>query len=234
MVSNSSVDWEDYATERILTRNRLVKAHHRAVTRVLVDWFAAEDTSQSFLEIGCGDGFWLDLLRNLGVQRIKGIDVSLHYVKICQAKGHDVECCSFADYTPSVLYDWVYLIDVLEHLDDPRAALDNILQKVRPGGKILVVTPVYESIVGRAQRAITGVSKLSQAQKQDPTHIQAFSSNEVRTFLESAGCRTVKCTYAASFTRLYGLKLRLLNTIAQNLTFGGRTGDQFLIVARKI
>lgn len=233
MEIRSPVDWDEYAKERILTRSRLLTRHHRVVTDVILSWLAVEDTSQSFLEVGCGDGFWLDLLRNLGFRRIKGIDISEHYVEICRRKGHDVELSPVEQYEPNTLYDWVYSIDVLEHLDDPRAMLDRMLQFLKPHGRVLFKVPVYDSLPRRVERVIMRTSRLAQSQRTDPTHIQAFSVRTTRRMIEDAGCRIAKGTCTSCMWRFLDRLPGVLNAGIQAVCFGGRFGDAYMVIAEK-
>ncbi|HEX9576403.1 MAG TPA: class I SAM-dependent methyltransferase, partial [Myxococcales bacterium] len=86
------------------------------------------------LDVGCGDGSFLAAARGRGWQvagtemssaatREKGIEV---HGSIAEAKGP---------------FDCATLWHSLEHLRDPRGALEQIRQRIAPGGSILVAVP---------------------------------------------------------------------------------------------
>lgn len=84
------------------------------------------------LDYGCGGGAFVRHLRGRGFH---------------QAFGYDRYSPAFAD--PSVLrerYDCVISQDVLEHVPDPRACLDQLGELALPGGIIAIGTPNAEAI----------------------------------------------------------------------------------------
>lgn len=51
-------------------------------------------------------------------------------------------------------FDVVFLRDVLEHLDDTRIALHNIMRLLKPGGALLITFPPYTSAYGGHQQLL--------------------------------------------------------------------------------
>ena len=96
------------------------------------------------LEIGCGTGHNLGMLSAFG--HVDAIEIDDHSRGIAAKRlGRDVgasplpELTGVADQT----YDMIAILDVLEHVDDDRAALTAIAQRLRPGGTILITVPQY-------------------------------------------------------------------------------------------
>jgi 2-polyprenyl-3-methyl-5-hydroxy-6-metoxy-1,4-benzoquinol methylase len=96
------------------------------------------------LEIGCGTGHNLGMLSAFG--DVDAIEIDDHSRGIAaQRLGRDIgasplpELKDVADQS----YDMVAILDVLEHVDDDRAALMAIAQRLRPGGTILITAPQY-------------------------------------------------------------------------------------------
>jgi 2-polyprenyl-3-methyl-5-hydroxy-6-metoxy-1,4-benzoquinol methylase len=96
------------------------------------------------LEIGCGTGHNLAMLGAFG--DVDAIEIDDHSRGIASKRlGRDVgasplpELNGVADQS----YDMVAILDVLEHVDDDRAALKAIAQRLRPRGTILITVPQY-------------------------------------------------------------------------------------------
>lgn len=95
------------------------------------------------LDVGCGDGFHLGLLRDFGSAswRLVGVDPDQRATSRAQANGFDahlgtVESADLGDAS----FDLVLLIQTIEHVADPGAVLRRIRTLLRPGGRLLVVT----------------------------------------------------------------------------------------------
>lgn len=98
------------------------------------------------LDVGCGDGFHLDVLRDFAPDswQLEGVDVDRRAVAAGRAKGlkiHEgtIESLEQADRTVGQ-YDAAMMIMLVEHVSDPVAVLESTRRLVRPGGRILVVT----------------------------------------------------------------------------------------------
>ena len=75
---------------------------------------------------------------NSPVSRLTGYVGGLHARK----KGYDIQVGSFESLTfPPDSFDLIFLIQVLEHLSDPRSAVEKIARMLRPGGRVMIETP---------------------------------------------------------------------------------------------
>lgn len=95
------------------------------------------------LEIGCGAGQTLDLLRSLG-HRVCGVEPDPEARRVAQERGLDV-VDGTAEALPAAMaarrYDVVVLFHVLEHCIDPALALRNLRGLVKDGGTVLIEVP---------------------------------------------------------------------------------------------
>ena len=106
-------------------------------------------TDARILDVGCGDGFHLDLLREFGLPtwRLEGIDASERAVAHAKSRGLTVSLGTVADCAiPPNCVDAVILIMTVEHLSDPATTLAQIAKLLSPGGRLLVVTDNAKSI----------------------------------------------------------------------------------------
>ncbi len=106
------------------------------------------------LAVGTGTGSNLRLLRDLGFERIAGLDASAEAIRHCAAKGlpsvqqGDICRMPFAEKS----FHLVLATDVLEHVDDDGAALAEIRRVLVPGGYALITVPAFASLWGPQDR----------------------------------------------------------------------------------
>lgn len=96
------------------------------------------------LEIGCGSGGNLQLLRTYGELHAMEYDDQARQIansrNLCQVKfGELPDNIPFDDQ-----FDLICLLDVLEHLDNDSHVLQSIAEKLNPGGTLLVTVPAYQ------------------------------------------------------------------------------------------
>ncbi|GIX08202.1 MAG: hypothetical protein KatS3mg115_2605 [Candidatus Poribacteria bacterium] len=180
-------------------RRYLITPEGRALVEAFVDFFQREDRNARILELGCGDGFWLETLRNLGFRRLIGIDRSLPLLELAAEKGLDVRCGDLYDLDVRNVFDIVLFCDTLEHLPDPEGALLRAHRALKTHGTLFVLAPVYESFRCRWQRVVLRRSRWEQAQEDDPSHLQAFSSSRLIELLEAAHFSPEHLAYVANW-----------------------------------
>jgi len=96
------------------------------------------------LEIGCGTGHNLAMLKRFG--RVDAIEIDPAARAIAtQRLGHAVMDAPLPVLTgvEEGAYDLVAILDVLEHVEEDREALESIARKLRPGGRILIAVPAH-------------------------------------------------------------------------------------------
>ena len=144
--------------------------HYHFRSRPLLKFFAASNRNSHarILEFGCGDGTNLFSLKSrLPAMTGVGIDIDAALINkantLAVANGYDklhFICAGTADATEAeaASFDYVLLIDVLEHLDNPRALVENIGKKLKPGGSVLISVPTrrYPRVFGRSFHEAVG------------------------------------------------------------------------------
>jgi SAM-dependent methyltransferase len=125
------------------------EAGRRATARHLLDLIAAQVGSGRLLDVGCGHGLLLDEARTRGYETV-GLELSRSAARHAREElGLDVREAPLEDFADDDGFDVVVLADVLEHLDDPVAAVDRCAGLLRPGGVLCVVTPDPSSATAR-------------------------------------------------------------------------------------
>jgi SAM-dependent methyltransferase len=96
------------------------------------------------LEIGCGTGHNLVMLKRFG--RVDALEIDGAARAIASRRlGHAV-MDSPLPALPGVedrAYDLIAILDVLEHVEEDRLALESIARKLKPGGRILIAVPAH-------------------------------------------------------------------------------------------
>lgn len=106
------------------------------------------------LDVGCGTGFVLERLRDY--YEVWGLEPAAAAARRCRARGieHVIEGpVSAVDDLPAGRFDCVAFLDVLEHLDDPAAALRSAARVLAPGGAAVVTVPAYQWLWSEHDRA---------------------------------------------------------------------------------
>jgi SAM-dependent methyltransferase len=101
---------------------------------------------QSVLEIGCSDGYFLDVFKKLGFSRVVGIDP-------CIAKDHEKDGVFLVrgyvtDRTElNESFDLIFSTDVLEHVEDVNAMLGFCQKHLTPAGRLSISVPNFERLL---------------------------------------------------------------------------------------
>jgi len=121
------------------------------------------------LDFGCAQGNLLLSVDWPGV----GVEIVPDYLEY--ARSHKVEIYENLDEV-SGLFDFVSLIEVLEHMPYPGKLLKALYEKLEPGGNILITVP---DMMGGHPHAISN------------RHLNAFSGDALRFGLKNAGFEIV-------------------------------------------
>ncbi len=94
------------------------------------------------LDIGCGEGLLLEKLSTLGEP--EGIEPEAQLARVGQQRGLAIHHRPFdARFRPRGSYGLILLLDVLEHLDDDRAALVRVGELLGPDGLLVLTVPAF-------------------------------------------------------------------------------------------
>jgi len=93
------------------------------------------------LDVGCATGLFLRAVPSDRFQ-VQGVEVSPHAAEIARRLGLDVFTGTLEQAAfPAASFDAVTLWDVLEHLHDPLASLQEITRILKPGGALIFRVP---------------------------------------------------------------------------------------------
>jgi SAM-dependent methyltransferase len=107
------------------------------------------------LDVGCGDGRILDMLRRHGRADwdLWGVEFSDAAAAQARRAGYTVLVGRFEDVElPPASFDLMIMNQLIEHVDDPRAMIAKARTALRPGGHLVIETPNLDSLDARLFR----------------------------------------------------------------------------------
>jgi 2-polyprenyl-3-methyl-5-hydroxy-6-metoxy-1,4-benzoquinol methylase len=162
---------------RFAERFRGSQDYVKSGQKFYVPYFAG---CRDVLDIGCGRGEFLELMREAGVGA-RGIDLSRESVDLCRSKGLQAEVADLFTYLDGLAdasLGGVFSAQVIEHL--PPARLPDMIrlaaQKLRRGGVIAIETPNPECLAIFATHFYL-----------DPTHSRPIPHTLLTFYLEEYG-----------------------------------------------
>ncbi len=138
------------------------------------------------LELGSGDGRMLAELQKLGWQ-VEGVDFDSAAVSNAQHKGVNVRLGTLFDQRfPDDSFDAIAMSHLIEHVHEPMALLQECRRVLRPGGRLVVVTPNLASwghrTFGPNWRGL-----------EPPRHLHLFGLSSLGLLLSRVGFSNVAC-----------------------------------------
>ncbi|MGW0431793.1 class I SAM-dependent methyltransferase [Micromonospora sp. NPDC003197] len=122
--------------------------HRQVVARDIVLAALAEraDAPVSVLDVGCGDGGYLDhLAGQVGDRPVRwiGVDYSEHQLARAARLPYEFHRCDLGEGIPlpDATVDIVHAAEVIEHLYDPDLLVEECARVLRPGGHLVITTP---------------------------------------------------------------------------------------------
>ena len=162
------------------------------IRRRIADYLPVFKETSDVLDVGCGRGEFLELLREHGV-RARGIDLNPAMVEVCRGKGLDAEDADALTYLrglPDGSLGGLFAAQVIEHLEPRYLAqlLDAAFDKLRPGAPIVLETinpacwfAFFESYV------------------RDLTHVRPVHPDTLKYLLVASGFQRVEIQYRAPY-----------------------------------
>ena len=103
-------------------------------------------TGKRILEIGCGDGGVIQLLKNTNY--VVGIDISISGVENLKQLGIESHLCDISSENipfEDGFFDYVLAFEVFEHLKSPQHAIEEIQRVCKKDGTVILSIPNYKT-----------------------------------------------------------------------------------------
>ena len=140
-----------------------------------------KDVKDPVMDVGCGDGLLLDLMKSQGIEAW-GCDHSEAALDACRRRGMVVESCDFAAGVLSSRHArTATVLDVLEHLYEPERLLGALHKSVE---SLIVGVPNFVSLPARLQVLAGGVPENNRPRQ---GHVYWFTYHVLHRLLERTG-----------------------------------------------
>lgn len=156
--------------------------HATQYNAFLADLVARETRrGQRVLDFGAGLGVFAEALRARGAN-VACIEVDPVLSASLASRGFD--CFGSPAELPDESFDFVYSLNVLEHIDDDVAALTALRPKLHPAGRCLIYVPAFPVLFGNMDRLVG--------------HHRRYTRSSLVRVLTQAGFETTHVEYVDS------------------------------------
>lgn len=159
------------------------RVRRRLEARRLLRWCRGIPADARILDVGCGDGFHLGLLREFGRPswELQGVDIDARAAHQAHKSGLKVFEGTIETMPQEQPYDLALMIMTIEHLPSPVETVRAIVDQLRPGGRLVIVTdnvrsPDFALFGGRHWGGY-----------HFPRHTYLFDSRTLRRLADAAG-----------------------------------------------
>ena len=125
------------------------KIRSRLETKRVLTWCKGLADKARILDVGCGDGFHLNLLKQYGNKswQLEGIDLDKRAVEMAEKTGLKIHLGTVEElHLLENTFDLAFMIQTIEHVEKPDAILLTVKKLLKPKGKLVVVTDNTNSI----------------------------------------------------------------------------------------
>jgi SAM-dependent methyltransferase len=176
---------EDYYSIYAYEREKEIPEPTRISLNSLIDSFEKHRQNNRILDVGCGEGWILELARKKGWQAY-GTEFSSKAIEICEKKGIKMYSGILRpDNMEEKEFDIIVSSETIEHINNPRQELANIHQLLRKGGLLYVTTPNFNSYLRRMMKDKYAIIKY-------PEHLSYYTATTLNKLLTETGFSKVR------------------------------------------
>jgi 2-polyprenyl-3-methyl-5-hydroxy-6-metoxy-1,4-benzoquinol methylase len=162
----------------------------RKIARWLRD---APANTLKFLDVGCGEGWFLGMLHSRGLDKANlwGVEVDPIVVNKLEKDGFQARQGQIEEIAdlPESYFDLIVSLQVIEHVGNPPAVLGRLARLLKPGGVLVLETPNIDSLDFRLfQNRYWGGFHF-------PRHWNFFTPKSLRAVLTPLGLEPVRIRY---------------------------------------
>lgn len=144
---------------------------------------------QRVLDVGCGSGDFLNVLRTLNIEGI-GYEFGSEVAELARSRGFTVYSGDFPDVivgdTGEGCFDAICIFQVLEHVAEPHQLINAARRLLRPGGILIVAVPDGDGPIRHFPDTLTDIP---------PHHVSRWSQSVFHIGLPNLGFSVKKVAF---------------------------------------
>jgi 2-polyprenyl-3-methyl-5-hydroxy-6-metoxy-1,4-benzoquinol methylase len=183
------------------------------------------------LDVGCGTGNLHGFLAD-SVSEYEGVDVIRYDGFPSDCRFHQLDLDSGRAELPDAYADFVVAVETIEHLENPRAFMRELVRLCRPGGWVIVTTPNQLSLLSKLTLLVKNQFNAF-TDTNYPAHITALLEIDLHRIAKEAGLDDVETAFTLKgrFPGTSGcwprfLSRRLPRGLSDNLAIVGRCSEK--------
>jgi 2-polyprenyl-3-methyl-5-hydroxy-6-metoxy-1,4-benzoquinol methylase len=185
----------------------------------------------SILDFGSGQGNFLKQLKNFNYSQIAGADLMDRPQDISESIKWIVADLNSRLPQVDETFDVIIAIEVIEHLENPRAVVREWKRLLKPGGTLIFSTPNNESYRALIALVLKG-HFVSFLEKDYPAHITALTELDMKRILQESMFSNTDVFYT-NYGFVPGLKGLTWGQLSMGILKGKRFSDNVFMVAKK-
>lgn len=161
----------------------------------------------NILDIGCGDSYFdHNLLKEDPELCIYGVDIFLKDED--EINDENLHTVNSLDKLPDIKFDCIIMMDVLEHIEDHKEYLTNIVKRLKNDGTVFITVPAF--------------MELFSLHDEELKHFRRYNHRELMEVINAAGLKETKWSYFY-FSLVIGRLLTMNKT--ENLSGWNKSAD---------
>jgi 2-polyprenyl-3-methyl-5-hydroxy-6-metoxy-1,4-benzoquinol methylase len=174
---------EQKGTPRVYLTSR---PWYRYAQELLCRYLPSVESRGAVLDVGCGMGEFLVMLRELGFDA-EGLEGNKDQAERVSSLGFAVKIANLEEKLPypGETFSLVTCLEVIEHIALAEVLLEEIWRVLKPGGHLVLTTPNFGYLHNRVHYF------LGQEPNNEGIHLRFFTRRRLRILLEEAGFQIV-------------------------------------------
>ena len=184
----------EYTGTELLEILEEAKNYNRYLAKLVVSNAPPKNDKVILLDIGAGIGTFAEMLRNDGFF-VKCVEIDEKQREIVEQKGFLT--ADNIDKIEDNSIDFIYSLNVLEHIGNDKSELEIWLKKLKSGGKIFIYVPAFMILFSSLDREVC--------------HSRRYRKEPLVKMFGDLGLKVKNCKYADSLGFLAALVYKMIN-----------------------